>query len=407
MSFSVRAFVVALIATVLPITLAVVLDDASAAPRQSETRRPVASPEVASPAQPVPSYPKPFRPIWGPVFNNPTGDLGAQRRILEYVIKVVDGAPPGGTIRVSMYVFNDRSVWRSLKRALDRGVRLRIVLDGDASPPPPADELQERIGSDPQAASFMVGCEKSCRGETGVNHQKFFMFSSSAGVRHVVLVSSGNMTGGNVGQEWNDLYSVAGSKPVYGSFGAVFNELKLDRPVARPYIEAEQRSFVQGFYPARGIPDGGRDPWLDYLGGVSCTGAARPGLRGRTKIRVTMSAMHGDRGRRGARRLVALREAGCDVKVIFGASSGKGVRGILTRGEVTWRMSSKKGLRAHQKLLLISGKIGDDSLATRVYTGSLNWTDSAVNRDEVVLGVKNLRTMQLYAQNWYYMWRYG
>ncbi|WP_109506122.1 phospholipase D-like domain-containing protein [Nocardioides speluncae] len=403
MSFPVRTFVVALIATVLPITLAVLIDDANAAPRQPEARRAA----VAIPAQPVPSYPKPFRPIWGPVFNNPMGDLGAQRRILEYIIKVVDGAPPGGTIRISMYVFNDRSVWHALNRALDRGVRLRIVLDGGHDIPAPAERLRAQVGDDPRAVSYLVECEKSCRGELGVNHQKFFMLTSSAGVRHVVLVSSGNMTGGNVDQEWNDLFSIAGSKPVYDAFAGVFEQLKLDQPVARPYVEAEQRTFLQGFYPARGIADGGRDPWLDYLDNVSCTGAARPGLKGRTKIRVTMSAMHGDRGRIGARRLVELQKAGCDVKVIFGASSGKGVRSILTGGGVIWRLSSEKGLRAHQKLLLISGKIGDDPLATRVYTGSLNWTDSAVNRDEVVLGVKGERTMKLYAQNWYYMWRFG
>lgn len=402
MPLPVRAFVVALIATVLPVTLAVVLDNASAAVREPEARRPVA----AGPQQPAPSYPTPFRPIWGPIFSNPMGDLGAQRRILEYVIKVIDGAPRGGTIRVSMYVFNDRSVWRALKRALDRRVRLRIVLDGHDTPPP-ADELRERIGSDPDAPSYLVSCEKSCRGETGVNHQKFFMFSSSAGVRHVVLVSSGNMTGGNVDQEWNDLFSVGGSKPVYDSFDAVFEQLKLDKPVSRPYVEAEQRSFSQGFYPARGIDNGGRDPWLDYLDDVSCSGAARPGLKGRTKIRVSMSAMHGDRGRSGAHRLAALAGDGCDVKVIFGASSGEGVRTILTNGGVTWRMSRHRGLRSHQKMLLINGKIGDDSLATRVYTGSLNWTDSAVNRDEVVLGVRTLHTMRLYTQNWYYMWRYG
>lgn len=402
MSLPVRAFVVAVVATLLPVTLAVVLDDASAAPREPEARRPA----VASTQQPVPSYPEPFRPVWGPVFNNPMGGVGAQRRILNYVVKVVDGVPRGGTIRVSMYVFNDRAVWNALNRALDRRVRVRIVLDGHDSPPP-ADEMRERIGSDPDAPSYLVDCEKSCRGETGVNHQKFFMFSSSAGIRHVVLVSSGNMTSGNVDEEWNDLFSVAGSKPVYDTFDGVFEQLKLDRPVARPYVEAEQRAFSQGFYPARGIDSGGRDPWLDYLDDVSCRGALRGGLGGRTRIRVSMSAMHGDRGRTGARRLAALAGDGCDVKVIFGASSGEGVRTILTKGGVSWRLSSHRGLRSHQKMLLINGKIGTDGMATRVYTGSLNWTDSAVNRDEVVLGVKGERSMKLYAQNWYYMWQHG
>ncbi|WP_109506120.1 phospholipase D-like domain-containing protein [Nocardioides speluncae] len=357
---------------------------------------------VIDQAGPAPS----FRPAWGPVFNDPLGTVAEQRRILAYLVRTIDAAPAGAVIRVAVYGFSDGPVARALHRAADRGVRIRMVLDSSRRSKP-ALGLQRRLGNNVRAASYVVFCNHSCRGTTGGNHTKFYLFSEAGGVADVTLVTSANTVGETVDNQWNDLFSVAGASPVYDSFARVFEQMKHDEPVPRPYVEAHQASYLQGFYPAPGAGRTAPDPWLDYLDPVRCTGAKRAGLGGHTRIRVAMSAMHGGRGLAGARRLVALRRQGCDVKVIFGAAPGGEVRRVLTAGRVPWRGTRHRWVHTHQKLLIVNGVIGRDPWATRVFTGSHNWTDPAADRDEVVLGIKGARTARLYTQNWNYVWRRG
>lgn len=343
---------------------------------------------------------------WGPVFNDPLGSVADQRRILTHLAAVIDATPPGAVVRVAVYGFTDGAVASALHRAADRGVQIRMVLDSSRRSRP-ALGLQQRLGNNVRADSYVIFCNRSCRGTTGGNHTKFFLFSEAGGAADVTLVTSANTVGETVGEQWNDLYGVAGATPVYDSFVRVFEQMKYDEPVPRPYVAAYQQSYLQGFYPAPGAGRTAPDPWLDYLRPVRCGGAKRAGLGGHTRIRVAMSAMHGRRGLAGARRLVALRQQGCDVKVIFGAAPGDDVRRVLSAGRVPWRGARHRQVHTHQKLLIVNGAIGSDPWATRVFTGSHNWTDQAADRDEVVLGIKDARTAQLYTQNWNYVWRKG
>lgn len=347
-----------------------------------------------------------IRLSWGPVFNNPLGSVAEQRRILTYLADVIDATPPGAVIRAAVYGFTDDAVARALHRAADGGVQIRMVLDSSRRSEPSL-RLQQRLGNDVRADSYVVFCNHSCRGTAGGNHTKFFLFSEAGGADDVTLVTSANTVGETVDEQWNDLYSVAGASPVYDSFVRVFEQMKYDEPVPRPYVAAYQESHLQGFYPAPGAGRTAPDPWLDYLDPVRCNGAKRAGLGGHTRIRVAMSAMHGSRGLAGAGRLVALRRQGCDVKVIFGAAPGDDVRRVLSAGRVPWRGTNYRRVHTHQKLLIVNGVIGSDPWATRVFTGSHNWTDQAADRDEVVLGIKDARTAQLYTQNWNYVWRRG
>lgn len=368
-------------------------------------------PAAPAGAEPSPvlgeAWSAPGNPLsWGPVFNNPLGSVAEQRRILTYLAAVIDATPSGAVVRVAVYGFTDGAVASALHRAADRGVQIRMVLDSSRRSGP-ALGLQQRLGNDVRADSYVIFCNHSCRGTTGGNHTKFFLFSETGGADDVTLVTSANTVGETVGEQWNDLYGVAGATPVYDSFVRVFEQMKYDEPVPRPYVAAYQASYLQGFYPAPGAGRTVPDPWLDYLGPVRCNGAKRAGLGGRTRIRVAMSAMHGGRGLAGARRLVVLRRQGCDVKVIFGAAPGDDVRRVLSAGRVPWRGARHRRVHTHQKLLIVNGVIGSDPWATRVFTGSHNWTDQAADRDEVVLGIKDARTAQLYTQNWNYVWRTG
>lgn len=359
--------------------------------------------------QPVRTYAVPFRPIRGGVFNNPLGTSEEQRRVLAYVVKTVDATPNGAVIRASLWALGDRALLWALQRAHARGVDVRMVIDGHRESEP-ALELQSALGSDPSASSYLVFCKSSCRGERGQNHTKFFMFSESGGKEAVTLVTSANATGYNVDQLWNDLYSLPRSRAVYDTFFRVFEQMKRDTPVSPSHVsETTARGFLLNFYPFPKATDVD-DPTLRILDKVTCLGATDGtgvGRKGRAKIRIAMSAWHGNRGLAAARQLAALQERGCRTRVILGSGSGKGVRTILTSGGIKWRMSSHKKVHTHQKLLLISGVYEKNTHARRVFTGSHNWTDRSLLRDEVVLGIPGRRAHRDYEANWTFIWNNG
>jgi hypothetical protein len=345
------------------------------------------------------------RPAWGPVFNNPLGGEAAQRRVLDHVIRAVDATPKGAVIRVSQWAFGDRALMWSLIRAHERGVFLRMVIDGHRVSKP-SREVAARIGTNRRKKSFIVHCERSCRGERGQNHTKFFQFSKTGGREAVTMVTSANATGYNVNQLWNDLYTVF-ERDVYDSFRRVFEQMKWDRPRDPSYVRQSFPRYEVRFYPFPGVTDR-TDPTLRPLNRVGCRGATgAAGHKGRTVIRVSMSAWHGARGLAMARKLGELSRAGCGIRAILGSGSGEGVRDTLTRNGIAWRRTRHKHVNTHQKMMLIRGVIGGDTSAYRVFTGSHNWTDSSTHRDEVVLGTRRAGAVRRYEQHWVFMWQNG
>jgi phosphatidylserine/phosphatidylglycerophosphate/cardiolipin synthase-like enzyme len=120
-----------------------------------------------------------------------------------------------------------------------------------------------------------------------------------------------------------------------------------------------------------------------------------------------MHAWNGDRGRSLARQAVSLRRSGCWVAAILGVGAGRAVKTILRRGDVNVRYGSIRGVRTHQKLLIVNGRFDGDPSSHIVWTGSANWTDGSMRRDEVILRINREPAFDKYVGNWRRTWRRG
>ena len=71
------------------------------------------------------------------------------------------------------------------------------------------------------------------------------------------------------------------------------------------------------------------------------------------------------------------------------------------------RANSKRGIRTHQKVLSVGGVYDGKPDAQVVFTGSSNWSDGALKRDETVLRISDPVAYGQYAQNFEDIWNNG
>ncbi len=100
--------------------------------------------------------------------------------------------------------------------------------------------------------------------------------------------------------------------------------------------------------------------------------SAASGDRG--ELRISQHAWNGSRGVYLANKVATLAKGGCKVSVIYGVGMGSTVRNILVRAKVAMSAGTHKGIRTHEKYLLLKGGYGDNPAAQIVWTGSHNWT---------------------------------
>jgi len=95
------------------------------------------------------------------VTNDPSGDLGTQRVALRSLAQAVRSAPPGGTIELATRSLDAVAVTRPLKRALARGVHVRIVTASKTLTLREA-RLQRTIAARADAGSWLHRCSGTC-----------------------------------------------------------------------------------------------------------------------------------------------------------------------------------------------------------------------------------------------------
>ena len=385
-----RSIVVALVAG-----LAVALLLVTGAPAEPDRTTPAAAP--------VGSY----TPVTGGTFNRPIGTSTDQRRIFTHVNKTIDSTPAGATIRIAVYSFSDKATADRLLAAKNRGVNVQLVFDDHTIYAQMA-RLRQALGKNPNAQSFVVYCYLSCRGSSGGNmHDKIFMFSKAGSAENITMVGSNNMTGYNATRQWSDVYTVANDPAMYFTYAGVFDQLKWDRGMARTYYQADINGYQAQFYPYANASQTA-DPVHQTLSKIVCTGAAiGTGVGGKTLVRISQHAWNGTRGIYLARKVAALRAQGCVVQVIYGVGVGTTVRSILTNAKVAMSKGRRPGIRTHQKSLQVSGNFDGNAGASMVLTGSHNWSDGAMRRDETILRIQNAAAYAQYKANFEDIWSNG
>ena len=348
---------------------------------------------VLAPAGPAAAHEAPSAPVTSPghvLFNDPLGSEDRQYALIRHIDARIRHARPGATIRLAAYSFAMASTSRALLRAHRRGVVVKLVVDRHSAAWGSVQRLRRTLGTDTDNRSFVRLCDRSCQGDAGVQHAKFVTISSTRHAEDLAMVGSMNFTEHAAREQWQDLYSVDGDAGVYRQLVRVFRRMVRDEPQPALALRGPGEGFRTEVSP---VPVG--DPVRHRLDLVSCQGAAGgTGFRGRTVLRVAMHAWNGERGLILARKVAALAEAGCSVRVLAGVGFGPRVLGTLERAGVGVRRTGGDSRATHQKLMVVSGHFAGDRAASYAWTGSHNWTDRSLRNDEVTLRVAGARHVE-------------
>ncbi len=363
----------------------------------------------------------PFTPPPGAIFNRPSGTPEAKHRIINRIDSAIASTRRGSTIRIATWAIDIPKTTDRLVAAHKRGVDVRMVLNHKADSAQ-LRRLQRVLGTDIGARSYAVACRNGCRGsQLAAMHSKFYLFSQAGRASKVVMVSSANLTQGGIFKGWNDLFTVVNNHRLYVGFRDTFTQMRTSQPAKTPYkiVTTPAGKFQARFYPRPGDGTRKTDPVYEDLTRVRCNGVRTgTGINGHTVVRVSMFYWTGLRGEVLARKLLALDNAGCIVKVIYGAPSPRVSAILRHRGKndgidvrdsrYDYNRDGAVDERVHTKYMMVSGIFGSNRSASFVWTGSANWTKPSLRRsDEVTLRIRSKGTHNHYLTNFRDAYRNG
>lgn len=323
-------------------------------------------------------------PVWAH-FSNP--DAGRDYTIHTELERLINPAPAGSAIRGAIHSLSIDSVANALLAAQNRGVDVRVVVDGkNESSTDPAIVTIKKL-------TYHKFCQNSSGGHgcistsaDGDMHTKMFTFSSTKdpnGVTrsNVVWFGSANLTYSSGPDAFNNTVTVYGDAALAGGFNANWADMWNRRHyTGDDYYDAGtgRGYYLAGAGDAYASPEGlnQTDTIVNRLNDVS------PDIE--CRLRVGMASVTG-----GRPELVALvksfRAAGCKVWMAIGTDSAGGISmsqavyNELLGAGVAIRRKDK----VHDKFFLLRGT-QDGAVRYRVYTGSQNWTQDALNENDEI-----------------------
>jgi hypothetical protein len=354
------------------------------------------------------------------VFNNPVGTAAEQQSIQNRVVELVAGAPAGSTIRVSQFYASDATVPNALVAAKNRGVNVQAIFDrAELDNPNTHSILSTGLGTNLSASSWLLVCpagrgcigNRTLNGVTSLNHNKFFLFSSTGGASNVVVQSSANLHTGRDGlRGWNAALVLVGNTGIYNAYAGYFGDLKA-RVVNNNYYDTGRPAVTSGnakvhFYPrqeSNGQPynDPSEDTIMTLLNNVQCTGNSVVGTQDgthRTIIRVNMAIFSRSYL---ATRLWNLDNQGCYVEVVMryspdSSAEADSMRNLLRStssgygGPVVKYYCLSDSIWTHAKYIQVEGKYYGVPDRTITWTGSHNWSYNSLRQaDEVLLQLED------------------
>ncbi|MGW0468368.1 phospholipase D-like domain-containing protein [Streptomyces sp. NPDC003027] len=375
----------------------------------------------------------------GPVFNDPSGDVTAEGRILSHLGRLVDGAEPGSSIRMSLYLYGSQWLTDRLLAAHARGVTVQVVLDHDTAGYPAVGNLRNGLsgGSWVRICKAEEACLAKDPGTTStdpdgwyanVNHNKYFLFSRTKGngtvpVDNVVVQSSGNLIEQDRTKLWNDAMTVAGNKELFDAYTAYFADQAGAAAGERPQVDDYPQTTQAGQAKVYFFPRSTTDVVVDVLRTVAqpvgtaaaCHGNA-PGVGtsdGRTRIRIAQGHITRPEV---AEQLWMLADAGCHVEIVyrkldnwpvdtqkFPLRVADWLARPTAKGRITLHQlhnDERGGTGTHTKYLLIEGTYLGGANKKIVFTGSHTYTVTALKvNDEAMLKYEDAAVFDAYARN--------
>ena len=376
---------------------AATLTTASAAARVPDTTETTTSDRTATRTERAPVV---YNPSPGLRFNEPYNRGGRRvSSIRAHILRSIDSTRRGDLVQMAAWNVRGRSWSQAIIRAHRRGVAVQIIMDKSnwsrEHPNPEAADIARAVRGveDRKYQSFLRLCAGSCRGARGIPHSKFYLFSRVQQRKFVTMFGSNNATDVAANDQWNDLYTWVNNEKIYRTFQTVFRQMVLDKnQYSKAFIRAPfSPTQSVDFYPYRGaVPNAVPDPDMARLNKIRCKGSTARGTNGRTQIRVMQTAIHGDRGIRLAQKVVQLKRAGCNIRIVY-ALMGNNVHALLKANGVPKLQLAydrdRNGvydIYIHMKSLAIRGVYEGVTNANVTYNGSANWSAVPLASDEVV-----------------------
>jgi hypothetical protein len=226
---------------------------------------------------------------------------------------------------------------------------------------------------------------------------------------NLVVQTSMNLTRFAYRGQWNQA-TVWDNAGVYNSFSDIFERVRSKQ-------QGGIRSYTNGgvtsvFWPRGSLSN---DVILRALNNTRCKGATAGGVNGRTRVRMINYAIYQKRGTAIAKRLRAMWNSGCNIRIIYSVSS-RPVLSILRsksgRGPIPMRQSVIKNRRGeivqynHSKWLAISGVYAGKSRGTyTVLPGSANLADLSYTSDEQTQHIFSSAWTRPYFSNFDSTWK--
>lgn len=338
------------------------------------------------------------RPVWAH-FSNPRN--GSDYTIVNELRRLIQRTPSGARIRGAIHSISIDGVADDLVKAKNRGVSVQVVIDG-----------KNASSTDPSVAALKKLSHKFCTNSNGGTgcvstspdgdmHTKMFTFSRTvdpAGTarNHVSWFGSSNLTYSTGPQSFNNAITVYGAESLMDGLNANFNDMYARRHYANNdyYDSASQRGYYMAL-PADVYASPERAGQTDTI--VTRLDDVTPDAN--CRLRIGMASVTSGRPKL-VEEVKRYRRAGCWVWMVVGGDASKGIsmsKGVydelLGAGVKIRRMN-----KVHDKYFALYGKFGS-TYRYRVYTGSQNWTQDALNENEelfVKMGWETGATHPLY-----------
>ncbi|PWR14643.1 hypothetical protein DKT69_15400 [Micromonospora sicca] len=323
-------------------------------------------------------------PVWAH-FTDPTA--GRDYTILTELQRLIDAAPAGSTIRGAIHSLSVDSIADALLRAQSRGVTVTVILDGKN-----AASTDSAVATIKQLSNYQF-CLNSSGGHgcistsaAGDMHTKLFTFTSTTdpnGVarNNVVWSGSSNLTYATGPDAFNNAITVYGDAALAAGLNANFTDMWNRRHYSgNDYYDA---ASGRGYYQAAAA-DAYASP--EGVGQTDTIVTRLNDLTPDTNCRLRVAMASVTTGRPEIVDLVTrFRAATCKVWMVIGTNADGGIamsqsvyNELLDAGVAIRRQD-----KVHDKFFVAYGKYGS-AYQYRVYTGSQNWTQDALNENDEI-----------------------
>ncbi|WP_245788052.1 phospholipase D-like domain-containing protein [Amycolatopsis marina] len=354
------------------------------------------------------------------IFNEPSERGDRDHRIEKRLLELVNGAPAGSEINFSVYSWTRPAVAEALVEAQQRGVSVRIAIDGGAD-----DNAANNAMKVLKSAKFtkLVFCgpggkNTACIANRGVphsiNHNKLWMFSETGGLKDVVVVSSHNLTT-TQGNLFNHALLMSGDADLYGYYRKHVDRMLAQRKdnnyAQNGGYHKSVPSLVTTYMSPRADSKGGRsqehstDIYTQILKYINRFESGCSLDVAQANIADTRSVVVDE--------ITRIARLGCKVRVVYDSMGSKNLGKLKGKANISLKryldndadnIDGRK-VSLHSKYMIYKGHYNKTANRSIVFSGSQNLSGAALrSNDEILTKVENATVSRGFNENFSKLW---